>query len=49
MKKDFTFNSYKYFDYTQDYLRRNHDKIDEVSDDYINAGMMDAEEQIKDE
>lgn len=49
VKKDFTFNRYKYFDYTQDYLRRNHDKLDEVSEDYIKAGMIDAEEQMKDE
>jgi|GEM_PF-4573749 hypothetical protein len=49
VKTDFNFNRYKYFDYTQDYLRRNHDKLDEVSDDYIKAGMIDAEEQMKDE
>lgn len=49
VKKDFTFNRYKYFDYTQDYLRRNSDKIEEVTDDYLKAGMIDAEEQIKEE
>lgn len=49
VKKDFTFDRYKYFDYTQDYLRRNSDKIEKVTDDYLKAGMIDAEEQIKEE
>lgn len=49
VKKDFTFNRYKYFDYTQDYLRRNHDKIEEVTEDYLKAGMIDAKERLKEE
>lgn len=49
VKKDFTFNRFKYFDYTQDYLRRNHDKIEEVTEDYLKAGMIDAEEILKEE
>lgn len=49
VKKDFTFNRYKYFDYTQDYLRRNHDKIEEVTEDYLKAGMIDAKEVLKEE
>ena len=49
VKKDFTFNRFKYFDYTQDYLRRNHDKIEEVTEDYLKAGMIDAEEILNEE
>jgi hypothetical protein len=49
VKKDYTFNRYKYFDYTQDYLRRNHDKIEEVTEDYLKAGMIDAQEVLKEE
>lgn len=49
VKKDFTFNRYKYFDYTQDYLKINHDKIEEVTEDYLEAGMIDAKERLKEE
>ena len=49
VEKDFTFDRFKYFDYTQDYLRRNHDKIEEVTEDYLKAGMIDAEEILKEE
>ena len=49
VKKDFTFNRYKYFDYTQDYLKINRDKIEEVTENYIEAGMIDAKERLKEE
>ena len=49
VKKDFTSNRYKYFDYTQDYLKINHDKIEEVTEDYLKAGMIDAKERLKEE
>ena len=49
VEKDFTFNRYKYFDYTQDYLRRNSDKIEEVTEEYLEAGMIDAKERLKEE
>lgn len=49
VEKDFTFNRYKYFDYTQDYLKINHDKIEEVTEDYLKAGMIDAKERLKEE
>lgn len=49
VEKDFTFNRYKYFDYTQDYLRRNSDKIEEVTEGYLEAGMIDAKERLKEE
>lgn len=49
VKKDFTLNRYKYFDYTQDYLKINRDKIEEVTEDYLEAGMIDAKERLKEE
>lgn len=49
VKKDFTFNRYKYFDYTREYLKKYHDKIEEVTEDYLEAGMIDTKERLKEE
>lgn len=49
VEKDFTFNRYKYFDYTREYLKENHDKIEEVTEEYLEAGMIDAKERLKEE
>ena len=49
VKTDFTFNRYKYFDYTSEYLNKYHDKIEEVTEDYLKAGMIDAKKRLKEE
>ena len=49
VKTDFTFNRYKYFDYTSEYLNKYHDKIQVVTEDYLKAGMIDAKKRLKEE
>lgn len=49
VKTDFTFNRYKYFDYTREYLKKYHDEIEEVTEEYLEAGMIDAKKRLKEE